>query len=776
MRSVHKHARGFVLLLSGLLLLAVPAMAEVVRIEITSRELLPDLPDPPEPCEAMPYEAIKGLVHLTVDPENPANGLVHDLEFAPRNADGRVEFSTEFELYRPVDPDQGNHRLLYCVNNRGNKHGVGYFSNAYGHNWLVDQGWTYLWCGWNCDVIDSDRKLNIFLPICTDDGETITGRVYTEIVSHANDPVPSRPLVWGGSIPYLPASLDNSDAVLTKRRYSWTEPEVISSDRWSFARVDNGEVIPDGGHLQVEGGILPGWIYELVYTGKDPKPTGLGMAAIRDVVSFFRYEARDATGQANPLAGSIAHTYAWGHSQSARLLNHFVYEDFNGDERRRQVFDGILLNCGGGGKGQFNSRFAQMTRHGSHLEDNFYPIDYFPFTSAEQTDPVTGARGDNLARARAAGHLPKLMYINSATDYWTRAASLLHTDVEGKRDVAIDPEVRMYAVAGIAHTEGRIGVIGRALLTALDQWVSDGVQPPASRVPRIDDGTLVDLDSWLAVFPDVPDVRKPASFYHPIRLDPGPRWANEGIMDILPPAVGPRYVCLVPQVDAAGNEIAGIRLPEVAVPLATFTGWYHRNPAYSLTLGRNAGRVWPLPATVEARRESSDPRASIQELYPTSDSYRIANQDQIEDLYRQRFLLAEDRRRLLDLTALQAELIADLWTFDEILAQEDTDATTSYAHRIQAAGLEWWYGGSLIGSINYRGYELIWAGDLQKARAVFELNTMIYPDDFNVWDSLGECCLEQEDFASARRYYERSLELNPGNENGRQMLQRIADR
>jgi len=756
-----------------LLILVIPItlQAEVVRIEITSREPAPELP---APYTATPYEILKGLIHLEVDPDDPANQQIHDLHLAPRNDRGRVEFSTEFELHHPIDPGHGNHRLLYCVNNRGNKHGIGYFSNSAGRNWLLDQGWSYLWCGWNCDVIDSERRLNIFLPVCTDDGETITGRIYCEIVSHANGLVESRPLVWGGSIPYPPVMLDNSDAVLTKRQYPWTEPEPIPNSRWSFARFEDGKAISDPGHLHVKDGIQPGWLYELVYTGKDPKPTGLGMAAIRDVVAFFRYEQADDGGNTNPLANDIEHVYSWGHSQSARLLNHFVYEDFNGDESRRLVFDGLLLNCGGGGKGQFNSRWAQMTRHGSHLEDNRYPIDFFPFTSVEQHDPVTGERGDNLARARASGFLPKLMYLNSATDYWTRAASLLHTDVAGSRDFAIDPDVRMYAVAGIAHTEGRVGVVGRALLVALDRWVSAGEEPPASQLPTISDGSLVALASWQAAMPDIPNLMQPQSFYHPLRLDPGPRWRSDGIMDNLPPTAGERYVCLVPQVDVDGNEIAGVRLPEVAVPLATFTGWYHRNPFFSLTIGRNAGRVWPLARTAEERERTGDPRPSIQERYPTPEAYLEAVTSHLELLFAQRLILAEDHERMLEQAAIQAELIHDLRTIEEVAASDGAVVAKAYFDRLEAANLLWWYGGSVGRSINEKGYQSLSAGEYETALSLFTLNTLLYPDDWNVWDSLAECHFNQEQWDEARKYYEKSIELNPENENGKRMLGEIA--
>jgi len=479
------------LLVSGAFLPS-DATAEVVKLEITSREVISGLP---ELIAVGPYEVIKGIIHLEVDPDNPANQQIADLKLAPVNSRGKVEFSTEFELHKPVNADRGNHRLLYFVNNRGNKMAPWHFNHKAGKNWLYSQGWSYLWCGWNCDVPESDSRLNISVPVATEDGKTITGKIYAEMISYANEITYSLPVVWGGSTAYPAASKDKSKASLTMRRYRWEEPVEIQRDSWSFGRYEDGRVVPDPNYIYLKDGFKPGWLYDLVYVGRDPKITGLGLAAIRDVVSFFRYEKADKQGLANPLAEMVDHVYAWGHSQSARLLNHFVYQDFNGDEKQRRVFDGLMANCPGAGKGLFNSRFAQATRHGSHHEDNLYPIDFFPFTTVEQVDPVTGERGDALARARTHGFLPKMFIINSSTDYWTRAASLLHTDVEGKTDADIDPSVRIYLVSSRAHVDDRIGFIGRALLTALDQWVSLGIEPPASQIPKISDGTLVDIES-----------------------------------------------------------------------------------------------------------------------------------------------------------------------------------------------------------------------------------------------------------------------------------------
>lgn len=757
----------------GLILLPAYTEAKVVRIEITGRKVVSKSPDH---NRSGPYEVIKGMLYLEVDPDDPANQRIVDIKLAKRNRRGNVEFSTEFELHKPVDAQLGNHRLLYFVNNRGNRLGHYHFNHQAGKNWLYSKGWSYLWCGWNCDVIPRDRALNIHVPVASDSGKTITGKVLCEIYSYADDIVYSLPLVWGGSIAHASVDLDEPQALLTKRPYRWEDPVEISRDSWSFARFEKGRVVPDPGYLYIKEGFTPGWLYDLVYTAKDPKITGLGLAAIRDVVSFFKYDEADERGIINPMAGNVRRAYAWGHSQSGRLLNHFVYQDFNGDEERRLVFDGIISNCPGAGKGQFNSRFAQTTRHGSHLEDHLYPIDFFPFTTVEQVDPVTGEKGDNLARARKSGFLPKMMYINTSTDYWTRAASLLHTDVEGKKDAAIDPDVRIYMIAGRAHTDARVGFVGRALLTALDLWVCQGVEPPESQIPKISDGTLVDLKTYRKAVPAIPGLQVPESFYHPIRLDPGPRWHSEGIADFVPPKLGPRYVCLIPQVNEEGRELAGIHLPEITVPLATFMGWSLRSPTFSHTIRRNAGRIWPLPHTEDDRKQRNDPRRSILERYPIKSDYLAKVTQSILELRHQRLLLDEDVTILLNQAALQSDWIRDIHFIEDVAKKEGAKAGFAYFKRLREADILWWYGlseGQFNNRMNSKGYELMREGKLDSALEVFKLNSMIFTRDYNVWDSLGECYFNMKEYELSKKYYERSLKLNPDNANAKKMLEEI---
>jgi len=729
---------GFLALtLTGILL--IPAAAEVVKVEITGREVVSGLP---ELIHTGPYEIIKGIIFLEVNPDDPANRRIIDLQLAPKNGRGRVEFSTDFELHKPVDAQRGNRRLVYFVNNRGHRLGHLHFNHQAGKNWLYSRGYSYLWCGWNCDVIESDELLNIRVPVISENGGAVTGRIYSEIISFSDEVTYSQPLVWGDSLAYPPVTLANSHATLTKRQYRGDAPVTIPRDGWSFGRLEKDQVLPDPGYLYIKAGFTPGWLYDLVYTGKDPKVTGLGLAAIRDVVAFLRYEKADREGFLNPLAGVIDHAFAWGHSQSARLLNHFVYLNFNGDENKRMVFDGIMANCAGAGKGQFNSRFAQFTRHGSHHEDNLYPVDFFPLATVEQSDPVTGEKADAFGEARQSGLLPKMMFINSSSDYWTRAASLLHSDVQGRKDIAVDPNVRIYAIAGIAHTESRIGIIGRALLTALDEWVSLGAEPPRSQIPMISNGTLVTLEAFKKNFPRLPNVIMPGSFYEPYRLDPGPRWEQEGIADNAPPKAGPKYVCLVPQVDEDGNEMAGIRLPEIEAPLATYTGWSMRDPAFSNSLRRNAGAVWPLPRTPEERQKNTDPRRSILERYPDKRDYLLKVTECLLHLRTRRLLLDEDVRMLLVEAALAA-----FWS--------DVSAIRMKEVSVQPAEVK--AGETLRLSVSFAGPEegvlMVWARFREAQDLKYPLNDAGINGDGRAGDNTWSGFIQIPDYAPAGQFH-----------------------
>jgi hypothetical protein len=464
-RWVEEAAMRMVFCVLWLLTVALPLRAQVVRVEVKDRELFAD---GHSFGRSGPYERVVGRLYIEVDPADPVNARVHDLGLAPTNERGRVEVWTDFFLLKPVDGNRGNRRLLYDVANRGNKGVLGSFNGGGGNDptslahagdgFLMREGYSVLWSGWSGDVQAGNDRLEIGVPVARNrDGSPIVGWIYTEIEATLNglyvanvlepgsDAATRRfyslPFDWGSSKSYPSVTLDNDNATLTKRPNRSAEGVEVPRSQWRFARWEDENVVPDSTQLYVEGGFEPGWLYDLVYEGKDPRVTGLGLAATRDVVSFFRYGPDDEGGPANPLAGFVEHVYGYGGSQSGRFLHHFVYDGFNSDMDGRAVFDAIMPHVAGAGKGLFNYRFGQTTRHGSHHEERLYPSDFFPFNSVRQVDPVTGESGSMLDRARATGHIPRIFFIQTSTEYWSRAASLLHTDVEGKTDASLDPSV-----------------------------------------------------------------------------------------------------------------------------------------------------------------------------------------------------------------------------------------------------------------------------------------------------------------------------------------------
>ena len=645
------------------------AHAEVTRVEIDRREPFAEGRDF---GDSGAYEIIEGRLFFEVDPKAAANGRITDLSLAPANERSKVEFRTDFFLLKPLDTARGNGCLLYDVHNRGTKLALWTFNDSVlsnqplttehaGNGFLLEKGYSVLWTGWDGDVVeDGEHRLTAELPIATGAaGQPITGPNYVEI--SVDEAAMSRPFFWspwGTSNAYPAASLDEAGATLTMRERRSDPAIKIPRSDWSFARWEAEKLIPDATSLYVNDGLKPGWLYDLVYTAKDPRVSGLGLAGLRDAVSFFRHAREN-----NPLGSAINRACVFGISQSGRLIHHFLYEGLNTDSEGRQVFDGAIIHVAGAGKGMFNYRFGMATVYGTQHRGNLSPSDFFPFTPMPQTDPVTGRSGDSLARLRQSGHVPKIFFVQTSTEYWERAASLLHTDVEGQRDLQLDPDVRLYHIAGAAHL-GAVpaqrgssqnprnplrhrGPVLRALLVALDEWLTTGTEPPASRSPRLDDGPLVELPSFRAQFPKIPGAEPPRVLNQPLRLDSGPRWHSEGIADQVPPKIGTAFVTLVPAVGPDGNELAGIRLPEVAAPLASYAGWNLRSAEIGAAgaLAGLHGSYLEFPKTRAER--GNDTRLSIEERYPTRADYLEAYTTALQQLRDERFLLDLDVAELL---------------------------------------------------------------------------------------------------------------------------------
>jgi hypothetical protein len=635
-------------------LAATTADARVVRITIDRRE--PVLAGKPFGL-AGPYETLAGTVELALDPGLRQNLPVVDLALAPRNQQGEVVFTADVFILKPVDQRRGNGRLYYEVPNRGGKGILPRLQYAegsldprapehFGDGWLMEQGFSLVWMGWQWDLPERPGLLWLRAPIATEHGQPITGLVRAVVI--VDQRIVEAPLGDKDHQAYPPVDPKGPDSRLFVRDHALDPPQVVPRQSWRFV----GE-----SKVALDGGFEPGRIYEVVYRSRDPRAVGCGLAATRDLVSFLKNEP----GAGNPLAGvrlAIGH----GISQSGRFLRHLLQQGFNEDEQGRRVFDGLFVEVAGAGRGSFNHRFAQPSRDGHQHWNVHYPTDLFPFADAPETDPETGERAGLLDRAVASGTVPKLFHVVTAYEYWNRAASLMHTDPAGTRDVALPGTSRIYLIASAQHGPGALPPAEddasadapvpatnpndfrpaiRALVHALDAWVADGVEPPPSLYPRLADGTLVPPES--AGWPAVPGVRFPAVRLEPARTDPGPGWGR-GLVTIEPPRLGRVFTALVPAVDTDGNDRAGIRLPEIAAPLATQTGWRWREAGTGApeALAPYQGSCFPFPWTAAEREVSRDPRPSVEERYHDREAYLGRVVEAALSLVRERLLLAED--------------------------------------------------------------------------------------------------------------------------------------
>ncbi len=638
------------------------------------------------------YERIDARVELRVDPlAAPQQGIV-DLHAAPRDRDGRVCFTTDVQLLRPVDPSRGNRRLFVEIVNRGNKRCLQFFNDAPGNNdplsraslgnaWLMRRGYTVCWIGWEADILPGDARLTLDVPVARGlagkDGDKgavdvpITGSVRSEFIANQ----PGRTVFplsgWPTARSYPAVSLDTREASLVRRRYPGDRAEPVSPDAWQFARVEGGggldnqgaerAVIASDRHIYLPTGFEPGWIYELIYQARDPLVLGLGHVAVRDITSFLRHGREDDQGHANPLysgTGAIERAYAWGRSQSGRYLRDFVYQGFNADAQGRRVFDGILPHVSGGGLMWMNHRFASVIRPaGQEYEDHWNPADRFPFSYAWSTDHLSG-RSDAILKRPDTD--PYVLHTQSATEYWQRHGSLVHTDTAGN-DLDQPAQVRVYLWSSSQHfadpllrsTRSEVcledingvqtSMLFRATLDALDAWVTDGVEPPASRVPRRDDGTLVSMGQWRQQFPAIPGVICPRGPSPLPRLSWGPAF-EQGILAEPPQTMGEQaYVVAVPGVDADGNDLAGIRAPMVSAPLATYTGWNLRARGKGFgAMHEFTGSTIPFAVSESERVQTGDPRASLEQRYPSGDAYVEAIRQAAQTLVEQRLMLADD--------------------------------------------------------------------------------------------------------------------------------------
>lgn len=643
---------------ASMLLTVCTAQARVTRIEILRTE-------PFAGGEAFgtvgAYEKVVGRFHGELDPAAPLNGAILDLDKAPRNVRGQVEYSADFSILRPVNLAKGNGALLYDVNNRGNKRALIQFNSAppsndpatpaqAGNGFLMRQGFSVVWSGWIPGLPATNSNLRIEVPTAATAAGPIEQTVWDELLF--NDATTTKARLTFPAV--APAS-----ATLMVRERNADAPTTIAADQWEFVDPQTIRLKPAGTAFRI------GAIYQLVYKAANPPVSGIGFAATRDLVAFLRHDAADDFGTANPLAVAgktmITRALAHGTSQSGRYLRDFVYRGFNEDEASRIVFEGINPHVATA-RLFLDQRFAQPNRM-VHLGHGFmfYPDVSFPFAYETQTDPFTGAKDGILARCSVRGNCPKVISTNTGTEYWQSGQSLLTTDALGHADGAEPATVRIYHFAGTHHVGTAAtmpkGVCAmpanhvdyaplmRAALVSLDRWVKDGVPPPPSRHPRLDDGTLVEMTGPTVAIPGFTPAKGPNQ--RP-RFDYGPDFAKGIIGNVLPVALPDRYRVLVPKVDRDGNETSGVVLPDVAVPTATSTGWSVRgaNAGGAGELCYLDGSYLPFAKTKAEREASGDGRLSLEERYHGPADYAAKVHDAAAALAKDGYLLPEDVERI----------------------------------------------------------------------------------------------------------------------------------
>ena len=624
---IRKIAVPFIVLASSL---AAPrANAEVTTVDITTRADVGN----------SGYEKIVGIVHFEVDPKDPRNAVVVDLDKAPVNAAGHVEFSADLYILRPKDESKSNGVALVDVLNRGRKIALN-FNRATGAGandpktdadlgdaFLMKQGYTIVWVGWEFDVRRQNGAMGIDAPIA----RGVSGVVHGDFVPNNRNPDQN----VGDLAGYTPSNPDGADSTLTVRDGVFGHAETIARAKWQLK----------GNTVTMAGGFEPGRTYQLSFRVTDPPVAGAGMLAFRDVATWVRH---------SPQATVTArYAYAFGESQSGRFLRAFLYEGCNTDEKGRQVFDAVWAHIAGAGRLSLNERFSQPTSLTLFTSANF------PFANVSERDPISGRTEGLLDNPHARGNEPKTIFTNTAVEYWGggRSAALLHTTPDGKSDLAVPANERVYFLTGSQHSPANFPPTKttgqqladpvnywwtmRGIMVATDQWVRKGVAPPPSLVPKLADGTLV--ASERVAFPAISGVQSP-------------KIIEQGRQN------GTPIPLLVPQVGPDGNELAGVRLPDVVVAVATYTGWNFRDESIGAPkeLVSLMGSSIPLPKTKAARELAKDPRQSVEERYASHEAYIAAVEKVADDLVKSGYVLAEDKSQLMkraedEWTAAQAK-------------------------------------------------------------------------------------------------------------------------
>jgi hypothetical protein len=640
-----------------------PSQARITRVIVTKTE--PYL-DGKIFGPAGSYEKITGQAYGEVDPGNPLNSIIQDIQLAPKNDKGMVEYISDFIILLPVDMAKSNGLLFLSLPNRGN---VSPADSA-----LLMRGYIYIWCAWQGDVLKGGNRLLMQVPYASGNGNEIAGILRTEYqVSSSTVTLNLSSGFFSGLThhSYETVSLDNAGLALTRRILESDRRDTIPNNEWAFSDCSKIRFpgAPSTTKISLKDGFDPNYIYELIYLAKNPLIMGLGFAAIRDFSSFLRHELKDEAGFTNPLLmegtekNPVRAAIMQGVSQCSNFARTFLFLSFNQDEKGLKVFDGVNAHIGTR-RISLNIRFGRPGGGGIQHEDHLFPSNDPPFTWAKESDPISGITGGILEKCLETGTCPKIMQTLSSSEYWQLRASLTTTDSYGTKDLIIPDNVRIYLFSGTQHSpmEGADQMSGfrmnynsyspyhRTLIIALEKWVLEGKEPPGSSYPTVASKTLVTPDKTSIGWPDIPGVPYNGKANELPLLNYGPQYDFKNVSGILsqePPKVKSEqpYKTLVPKVDRDGNEIAGIRGINIRVPLGTYTGWALRKEGFSKgDLSSLNGMFIPFKNTKKDRKAIKDPRLSLQERYGSHEKYVEAVRKAAEELINEGFLLPEDAR------------------------------------------------------------------------------------------------------------------------------------